>query len=60
MKQIMYKLSLAATVYYLWRGRNSQIFQQKGVDSNTVVRRVLEEVGACACSQRKIPPPVFS
>lgn len=42
MKPTVYKLGLAAAVYHLWRERNFQIFQQKGMDHDADCKRILE------------------
>ncbi|KAG5535899.1 hypothetical protein RHGRI_023618 [Rhododendron griersonianum] len=44
---IIYQWCLAASVYFIWRERNSRIFRQVGVDSYTLVKRIEEEIRAC-------------
>ncbi|KAG5516987.1 hypothetical protein RHGRI_037659 [Rhododendron griersonianum] len=47
---IIYQWCLAASVYFIWRERNSRIFRQVGVDSYTLVKRIEEEIRACLVS----------
>ncbi|KAI8530734.1 hypothetical protein RHMOL_Rhmol11G0082600 [Rhododendron molle] len=54
----MYKWCLAATVYHIWRERNSRIFRNHGVDSTSVVNRIVDDVSARLCSWRRIPASV--
>ncbi|KAI8572394.1 hypothetical protein RHMOL_Rhmol01G0195000 [Rhododendron molle] len=46
----LFKLCLAASVYYIWKERNGRIFQQIGHESTSVVRLILEEVKASMTS----------
>ncbi|KAG5549149.1 hypothetical protein RHGRI_014497 [Rhododendron griersonianum] len=48
------KLSLAATVYWLWRERNLWVFQRKGVDFSLLQLSIIEDVRACLSSWRGI------
>ncbi|KAI8555340.1 hypothetical protein RHMOL_Rhmol05G0167400 [Rhododendron molle] len=46
----LFKLCLAAAIYYIWRERNGRIFQHIGHNPEIVMRQILEEVKACASS----------
>ncbi|KAI8548670.1 hypothetical protein RHMOL_Rhmol07G0292500 [Rhododendron molle] len=48
------KLSLAATVYWLWREWNLWLFQQKGMDFSLLQLSIIEDVCACLSSWRGI------
>ncbi|KAG5525159.1 hypothetical protein RHGRI_031740 [Rhododendron griersonianum] len=50
----LFKLCLAASVYYIWKERNGRIFQQIGYESTSVVRLILEEVKASMTSWRHV------
>ncbi|KAH7857607.1 hypothetical protein Vadar_014507 [Vaccinium darrowii] len=51
---IVYKLSLAASIYGLWRERNCRIFQQKVGPAATLLIQIEEQVRDCICSWRKV------
>ncbi|KAG5559155.1 hypothetical protein RHGRI_008917 [Rhododendron griersonianum] len=50
MRSTLFKLCLAASVYYLWKERNGRIFQQLGHDHSAVEKLILEEVKSCTSS----------
>ncbi|KAG5549989.1 hypothetical protein RHGRI_015078 [Rhododendron griersonianum] len=51
----VFKLRIAAPVYYIWKERNGRVFQQVGHDSTSVERLVVEEVKGCMSSWRRVP-----
>lgn len=57
-RSFLFKLSLAASIYYIWKERNGRVFQQTGREADFVVGQVMEEVKACALSWRKMPKSV--
>ncbi|KAI8528312.1 hypothetical protein RHMOL_Rhmol12G0140600 [Rhododendron molle] len=50
MRVTLFKLCLAASVYYLWKVRNGRIFLQVGHESTGVEKLILDEVKSCAGS----------
>lgn len=54
----LFKLCLAASIYYIWRERNGRIFQRIEHDSGSVMFQILEEVEACSSSWRNVPKTV--
>lgn len=50
MLQSIYKLSFAATVYYLWKERNAHIFQHKAEATEEVVQRMMSDLRRCISS----------
>ncbi|KAI8570416.1 hypothetical protein RHMOL_Rhmol01G0032200 [Rhododendron molle] len=50
MRVTLFKLCLAASVYYLWKERNGRIFLQVGHESTRVEKLILDEVKSCASS----------
>lgn len=52
MQSNVFKLCIAASVYYIWKERNGRVFQQVGHDTTSVERLVVEEVKACMSSWR--------
>ncbi|KAI8539117.1 hypothetical protein RHMOL_Rhmol09G0156000 [Rhododendron molle] len=46
----VYKLSLAATSYFLWGERNMRIFQNKSRDVDGLVAAILDAIRAKLCS----------
>lgn len=49
---IIFKLSLAATIYWLWRERNCRVFQGKMSEAVDLFGRIEDEIRACLCSWR--------
>lgn len=50
---LLYKLSLAATLYYhLWRERNFRIFQHKKEDTMKVVQNIIADLRVCISAWR--------
>ncbi|KAI8537342.1 hypothetical protein RHMOL_Rhmol09G0016300 [Rhododendron molle] len=54
----LFKLCLAASIYYIWRERNGHIFQRIGHNSDLVMPQILEKVKACASSWQNVPRTV--
>ncbi|KAI8535796.1 hypothetical protein RHMOL_Rhmol10G0201900 [Rhododendron molle] len=50
LRDTIYKLSLAASIYVLWRERNLRIFQNKSRDVNGVTSEIFNSVRAKASS----------
>lgn len=48
----VYRLSLAATIYWIWRERNSRLFQGKTLPAPFLGSHIIAEVRACLCSWR--------
>lgn len=53
-QSVAFQLSLAASVYYLWRERNYKNFCQIGEDSSALGKRIENEIKASMCSRRKV------
>lgn len=51
-QSLLLKLSLSASIYYIWKERNSRIFQEVGHDLATVEKLIVDEVMSCAVSWR--------
>ncbi|KAI8548107.1 hypothetical protein RHMOL_Rhmol07G0246700 [Rhododendron molle] len=51
-----YKLSLAASIYWIWRERNARVFQGISTSAGRLWSKIVDEVRACICSWRKINP----
>lgn len=49
---LLFKLSLSASIYYIWKERNSRTFQEVGHDLATVEKLIVDEVRSCAVSWR--------
>ncbi|KAI8567251.1 hypothetical protein RHMOL_Rhmol02G0106600 [Rhododendron molle] len=43
------KLGLAATIYHLWRERNSRVSTNLGSNSDVVAKKISEDIRACLC-----------
>ncbi|KAI8555047.1 hypothetical protein RHMOL_Rhmol05G0143900 [Rhododendron molle] len=48
----IYKLSLAASIYWIWRERNNRVFQGKSLHAPLLSSHIIAEVRACLCSWR--------
>ncbi|KAG5548401.1 hypothetical protein RHGRI_013927 [Rhododendron griersonianum] len=48
------KLSLAATIYWLWRERNSRVFQNRSQDCSSLQGVIIDDVRACISSWRGV------
>lgn len=55
MRKILYKLGLAASVYYIWRERNSRIFKGRPTEPGALIQMIVEDIKASVCSWRKVP-----
>ncbi|XP_058202835.1 uncharacterized protein LOC131317295 [Rhododendron vialii] len=51
----VYKLSLAAPIYWIWRERNNRVFQRKSLLAPLLSSHIIAEVRACLCSWRDLP-----
>ncbi|KAG5561242.1 hypothetical protein RHGRI_004313 [Rhododendron griersonianum] len=49
---ILYKLSLAATLYHLWRERSFRVFQDKKEDPVRVVQKIISDLRVCMSAWR--------
>ncbi|KAI8572462.1 hypothetical protein RHMOL_Rhmol01G0200700 [Rhododendron molle] len=52
----VYKLSLAASIYWIWRERNKRIFQGQGASASSLSSLIIDEIRACLCSWRGVKP----
>lgn len=50
----MYKLSVAAAIYWLWRERNRRQFQGVGLPAQNLGAQIIDEVRSCLCSWRNV------
>ncbi|KAG5537062.1 hypothetical protein RHGRI_024489 [Rhododendron griersonianum] len=50
----IFKLSLAATIYWLWRERNSRVFQSRSQDCSSLQDAIVDDVRACISSWRGV------
>ncbi|KAG5565583.1 hypothetical protein RHGRI_001484 [Rhododendron griersonianum] len=48
----VYKLSLAASIYWIWRERNNRVFQGKSLPAPLLSSHIIAEVRACLYSWR--------
>ncbi|KAH7841749.1 hypothetical protein Vadar_033880 [Vaccinium darrowii] len=48
------KLGLAATIYHLWRERNSRVFQSRGASTDMVTLCIVEDIRSCLCSWKAV------
>ncbi|KAI8542962.1 hypothetical protein RHMOL_Rhmol08G0181300 [Rhododendron molle] len=46
-QSLLFKISLSASIYSIWKERNGRIFQQVGHDCATVEKLIVEEVKSC-------------
>lgn len=51
----VWKLSFAASIYHLWRERNSRIFARKRLDDSTIINNIVSDVRACLLSWKEEP-----
>ncbi|XP_058216810.1 uncharacterized protein LOC131327682 [Rhododendron vialii] len=51
----VYKLSLAASIYWIWHERNNRVFQRKSLPTPLSSSHIIAEVRACLCSWRGLP-----
>ncbi|KAG5563563.1 hypothetical protein RHGRI_006110 [Rhododendron griersonianum] len=54
MHNCLYKLSLAATLYHLWRERNFRVFQNKKVDPGMVVQQIVSDLRCCMSAWKNV------
>ncbi|KAI8572253.1 hypothetical protein RHMOL_Rhmol01G0183600 [Rhododendron molle] len=54
--QRTYKLSLAASIYWIWRERNARVFKGISTSAESLWSKIADEVKACMCSWRRIKP----
>ncbi|KAI8573291.1 hypothetical protein RHMOL_Rhmol01G0266900 [Rhododendron molle] len=50
----VYKLSIAASIYLIWRERNRRQFQGVSVPAQTLGNQIIEEVRGRLCSWRNV------
>lgn len=53
-KDDMYRLSLAATIYHLWKERNIGIFQKKQQPVERIVKTILQEIHSRGTYKMKV------
>lgn len=41
---IMYRISLAGSIYYVWKERNQIVFQEKRMDVNIITKKIIQDV----------------
>ncbi|KAG5525309.1 hypothetical protein RHGRI_031854 [Rhododendron griersonianum] len=54
MHNCLYKLSLAATLYHLWREINFRVFQNKKVDPGMVVQQIVSDLRCCMSAWKNV------
>lgn len=50
----LFKLCLAASIYYIWKGKNGPTYERTWHDLGSVTHQILEEVKVCASSWRNV------
>lgn len=56
----LFKLSLAATLYHLWRERNFRVFQGKKGTPTNVIQKVIDDSGGCRSAWKNIKSSVVN
>ncbi|KAI8532532.1 hypothetical protein RHMOL_Rhmol05G0133600 [Rhododendron molle] len=57
---LVFRLSLAASVYWIWRERNFRIFQHQRKDARGLSSQIEEEVRACFVSFQGVKKTVVN
>lgn len=52
MVHTVWKLSFAATIYWLWKERNKRVFQLQGLDCSSLQQLIIDDIRACLSSWR--------